>query len=69
MASSNRTPKSVLEAPHLIPVVVSEQHGQNRAGRRHVLLDGNGHAIDMKSSITIPKASRQPATNVPHVKI
>ena len=68
MSHSARTSQSVLNAPTLTPVVVSAQPGQNRAGRRHVQLDVKGHPLDIKASYTIPKAARQPATNVPHVK-
>ena len=66
--SNAHTPQSVLDAPTLTPVVVSEQTGQNRHGRRHVLLDVKGHPLDIAASYTIPKAAQQPATNVPHVK-
>ena len=69
MASNNRTPKSVLNAPVLTPIPMSLQlgiiDGQTRAGRRHVMLDEKGHEIPMAASITIPKAARVAATNVP----
>ena len=69
MASNARTPQSVLDAPPLTPVPVSAQlgiiDGQNRHGRRHVTLDSHGHPIAMAASITIPKAARVAATNVP----
>ena len=72
MSSSNRTPKSVLEAPTSTPVPVSLPlgiiDGQNRHGRRHVLLDSHGKPIRMAASITIPKAARVAATNVPLTK-
>jgi hypothetical protein len=67
MSSNNRTPQSVLNAPDLpMPIVVSAQPGQNRAGRRHVFLDSHGHQSPMAASITIPRAARKPATNIPY---
>jgi len=74
MSSSNRTPKSVLEAPTSTPVPVSLPlgiiDGQNRHGRRHVPLDAKGKPIfeATAASITIPKAARVAATNVPLTK-
>lgn len=68
MSSNNRTPQTVLDAPSLTPVTVSGQSGQNRAGRRHVLLDAKGHPLNIRASYTIPKAARQPATNVPYLR-
>lgn len=69
MASNTRTPQSVLDAPHLTPVMLSLQlgiiDGQSRHGRRHVTLDAKGHPIDTAASYTIPKAARVAATNVP----
>ena len=73
MSSNARTPQSVLDAPHLTPVMVSVQlgiiDGQNRHGRRHVMLDEHGRTIRMAASITIPKAARVAATNVPLTKV
>jgi len=69
MSSHNNTPRTVLLADQpRTPVTVSAQPGQNRAGRRHVQLDVKGRPLDIKTSYTIPKAARQPASNVPHVK-
>ena len=69
MASNARTPQTVLDAPTLTPVPVSVQlgiiDGQNRHGRRHVMLDEKGRDITGAASITIPKAARVAATNVP----
>jgi len=70
--SNARTPQTVLDAPTLTPVLVSVQlgiiDGQNRHGRRHVTLDSHGHEVPMAASITIPKAARVAATNVPLTK-
>jgi len=72
MSSNARTPQTVLDAPTLTPVPVSVQlgiiDGQNRHGRRHVTLDSHGHEVPMAASITIPKAARVAATNVPLTK-
>ena len=69
MAHHNNTPRAVLLADQpRTPLVVSTQSGQNRAGRRHLMLDVKGRPVDVKHFYTIPKAARQPATNVPYVK-
>ena len=63
MSSHNNTPRTVLLADQpRTPVTVSAQPGQNRAGRRHVKHQAKG------KTFLIPKAARQPASNVPHVK-
>ena len=67
MASDGSTPQAVLDAPTSTPVVVSAQPGQNRAGRRHTLLDAMGHPLNIRATYTIPKAARQPASNEPYV--
>jgi hypothetical protein len=68
MSSSNRTPQTVLDAPHLTPVMVSVQHGLNRRERRHVTLNAKGERVNpgLGKTITIPKAARVAATNVPY---
>jgi len=62
MSSNNRTPASVLNAPTSVPVQVSEQRWDNRRARRHLALKPTDRVI------TIPRAFRQPATNIPHVR-
>ncbi len=71
MSSHLNTPRTVLLADQpRTPVTVSAQHGQNRADRRHVPLDVKGKPIFKAgaATLTIPKAARRPASNVPHVK-
>jgi hypothetical protein len=59
MSSSLNTPQSVLDAPTLLPVMVSIQGGKNRHDRRHVTYKARG------KSYLIPKQHREAATNVP----
>lgn len=70
MSHNNHTPRSVLDAPMATPVVVSEQKGTPRRERRHVTLNPKGMRVrrGLGKTVTIPKAARQPATNVPWVK-
>jgi hypothetical protein len=74
MSSNARTPQTVLDAPTLTPVMVSVQlgiiDGPTRRERRHVTLNAKGERVNpgLGKTLTIPKAARQPASNVPHVK-
>jgi hypothetical protein len=74
MSSSDRTPQSVLDAPHLTPVPVSQQlgiiDGLTRRERRHVTLNAKGERVNpgLGKTFTIPKAARVAATNVPLTK-
>jgi hypothetical protein len=52
----------ILDAPQLAPVVISFQTGQSRAERRHVRYTAKGQVY------LIPRADRQPATNVPYLR-
>jgi len=52
MSSNARTPQSVLDAPHLTPVVVVAQSGQNRVERRQVKYRAKG------KTPLIPKSAR-----------
>lgn len=61
MAHHGSTPLSVLAAPLLEPRWVHEHTGPNRFARRHFFTKTGALR-------TIPKALRQPATNVPYVK-
>lgn len=59
MSSDNRTPVSVLNAPTRHPIQLGIINGPSRVDRRHVQYKRGGRTF------LIPKASRQPATNVP----
>jgi hypothetical protein len=63
MSSDNRTPASVLNAPTLTPLQLSQRlgviNGPSRVDRRHVQYKRGGRTY------LIPKASRVPAINVP----
>ena len=71
MASNNRTPASVLNAPALTPVQISTQSGRNRVERRHMTVSLDGKRIrpglGLGKTYTIPKAERRAATNVPYI--
>jgi len=60
MASHNRTPASVLEAPKAHRVYLVRHTGDNRETRRHVKYTKTG------PTYLIPKAERMLATNVPY---
>jgi hypothetical protein len=57
MSSSARTPQSVLDAPHLTPVVVA-QSGQNRVERRQAKYRAKGKTVTPKRTLRTKKAIR-----------
>lgn len=59
--SHNSTPESVLNAPEQTVKYIHENTGSNRRDRRHGYTKTGKHYI-------IPKAYRDPATNVPYRK-
>jgi hypothetical protein len=56
------TPKSILDAPVLTPVLISEQPHPNRFARRK-------HRGTNGKLFHIPKRYQQPARNEPYVKV
>ena len=73
MASNNRTPASVLNAPVSTPVQISTQSGRTRVERRHMTLSLDGKVmrpgLGLGKTFTIPKAARKAATNIPFIAV
>lgn len=70
MAHHNSTPRSILEAPVSVPIVVVEHDGPNRQQRRHEAVEGNlpGSVVWLPRPTNVPKRHQLRATNKPLVK-
>ena len=68
MASHNRTPASILEAPRRTFEIVSVSGHPNRAMRRHMVPRRFRNGVAVTAAMFVPKAYQQRARNVPYVK-
>jgi hypothetical protein len=64
MSSNARTPQSVLDAPHLTPVTVVAQSGQNRVERRQVKYRAKGRTRQIPRSARDRRSARMAERNL-----